>query len=78
MGGWPNNPEAKRCIRVLQREFGWDYDTDIGSAAHRVGDLYCGGGCRIWVTGTGKNSARAIWSTARKCSHGHAPTRQHW
>lgn len=73
MGGLPNDKDAKKVIRSLEANHGWVYDTDVGSSAHRCGDLQCGFGCKIKVFSTGNNTARALWSAARRCSHGRAP-----
>ncbi len=78
MGGLPNDADAKKVIRVLKKEFGWIYDDDVAAAAHPCGWLRCGDGCVVVVYKTGNNSAKKLWSTARKCPHGHAPARQHW
>lgn len=78
MGGWPNDPEAKKCIRVLEKEFRWSYSTDVGNSAHHTGLLMCERGCLIKVNGTGKNTARALWNLAKKCTHGRAPNRRQW
>ena len=78
VGGLPKDAEAKKCIKVLRKEFGWDYDDEVGSSAHIVGFLFCGGGCRIPVNGTANNTARALWRAARKCPHNHGPTRLQW
>lgn len=75
MGGWPRDPDARKAIKKLCKEFGWTYDTDTGNSAHGVGSLLCGEGCRNPVWGTAKNPARGLWKRARQCPHGNAPDR---
>lgn len=78
-GGWPKDKEAKRALDVLEREFGWDYDTStVGKSSHAIGFLSCGDGCRTSVYGTATGTARALWGFARKCPHGRAPERRSW
>ncbi|RPE77800.1 hypothetical protein EDF39_0461 [Frondihabitans sp. PhB161] len=78
MGGYPQDADAKKAIKALRKDFQWIYDDNVGSSAHICGWLLCRDGCRMRVFSTARNSARAIWSGARKCTHGHAPTRPHW
>lgn len=77
-GAWPKDKDARKVIAVLEDDFGWTYDTDVGSSAHGIGYLRCGEGCRPVVYGTAHNTARTLWRLARKCSHGHAPDRRSW
>lgn len=82
MGGRPNDADANKAIDALVADFGWEYREAEGSKGHVVGSLYCPehtrAGCRIPVYGTASNTARTIWQSARKCSHGVAPDRKHW
>ena len=78
MGGLPNDADAKKCIRALQREFSWEYTDEVGTSSHACGFLSCGDGCRLTVYKTGRNTGRALWRNAGRCPHGHAPTRRHW
>jgi hypothetical protein len=79
MGGWPKDSEAKKMLRILEKEFGWIYDPEHpGKSAHATGTLFCGAGCQSPVWSTGNNTARALWKFARKCPHDKAPDRQHW
>ena len=72
MGGWPRDKDAKRIIRGLV-DAGWTYDTNVGKSAHIVGRLHCGKGCKVWVTGTGKNSVSGIRRDAKRCPHSMFP-----
>jgi hypothetical protein len=78
MGGYPKDSDAKKCIQVLQSEFNWTYDANVGKSAHHTAMMLCGEGCRTPVFSTGNNTARALWRFARKCSHGKAPARPQW
>jgi hypothetical protein len=78
VGGWPKDGDAKKCIKALSSDFGWDYDTSVGKSAHITGKLLCGDGCRISVMSTGNNTARAVWKASRRCTHGKAPDRAQW
>jgi hypothetical protein len=78
MPGWPKDAEAKKALRALRKEYGWQYPLPLGSSAHGAGLLACGDGCRFVVNGTASNTARVLWSFARKCPHGHAPDRRQW
>lgn len=75
MGGWPKDPDARKAIRALKSDFDWTYDTSVGKSAHRAGRLLCGAGCDVTVYSTARNTARALWRAARRCTHGHAPDR---
>ena len=79
--GQPKNKDAKKALRALRREFGWDYE-DIQGKGHTVGVLKCPkhdrDGCMIWVDGTASNTANYLWDEVRACEHGAAPTRRHW
>jgi len=72
MAGLPNDADAKKVIKKLS-DAGWVYDDSVGSSSHLCGFLLCGSGCKVWVTRTGKNSARAIMRDARRCPHGMSP-----
>ena len=74
MGGWPNDTDAKKAIRALVKTYGWIYDTDVGKSAHHTGSLLCGDGCRTPVFSTGRNTGRALWTFALRCTHGHRPS----
>lgn len=78
MGGWPKDADAKKAIKALEKDFAWVYDTEVGKSAHKVGTLICGQGCKVSVNGTARNTARALWKLARKCSHGKGPDRPQW
>lgn len=82
MPGLPKDSDAKKVIRVLRREFGWDYIDPPGFSGHVVGTLMCPentrNGCRLPVYGTGNNTARALWQDANRCTHGASPGRAHW
>jgi len=79
--GYPNEKEAKRAVAALQKQFGWAYEHLTGKG-HTVGVLRCAEnsreGCTIWVDGTANNTAKYVWSEARKCYHGCAPDRRRW
>lgn len=75
MSGYPNSPDAKKAIKALEDEFDWEYDPTAGKSSHACGFLHCGDGCRVVVYKTGNNTARALWRDARRCPHGHEPTR---
>lgn len=81
MGGLPDDPDAKKALDALCREFGWEY-TETGPRSHPAGFLLCGehsrDGCRINVASTGQNTAKKMWRKALRCSHGYRPTRRHW
>lgn len=81
MGGLPKDAEAKKALAALCDEFGWTY-TEASSHAHPAGTLRCTErsrmGCQIQVASTGRNTARALWRAASRCSHGCKPTRRQW
>lgn len=78
MGGQPNSPDARKVIKRLTKDYGWEYDDQVGKSAHPCGYLRCGGGCNLVVYKTGNNTALALWGLARKCGHGHAPSERRW
>lgn len=81
MGGLPDDPEAKKAVDVLCREFGWEY-RQTGPHSHPAGQLFCAehsrDGCIINVASTGHNTARKMWQKARRCTHGCAPIYRQW
>jgi len=79
MGGLPNDKDARKCLKVLQRKHSWIYRDDVMDGGHGVGALTCGGGCLLVIYRTPKgNQAQHIWKYANKCTHGKAPGREHW
>ncbi|GAB4084098.1 hypothetical protein GCM10028784_07280 [Myceligenerans cantabricum] len=85
MSGYPNDPEAKKAIRSLKKDFDWQYDDEVGDSSHLCGWLKCGDvtdqvekPCKVPVYRTANNTARAVWKAARKCPHGKDPDRRQW
>lgn len=70
MGGWPKDKDAKKLIRFLVAERGWNYSTDVGNSAHIAGWLSCGLGCREKVYSTGQGTFAFVRNVGRKCRHG--------
>lgn len=81
VGGLPKDAEARKALAVLCSEFDWTY-TEANSRAHPAGTLRCSEssrmGCTIQVNSTARNTARALWRMALKCTHGCAPIRRQW
>jgi hypothetical protein len=82
MGGLPKGSDAKKSVETLCDEFGWVYDPNPSSSSHVAGTLKCSehsrAGCQIKVYSTGRDTAKAVWNQARKCTHGQAPNRKQW
>lgn len=81
--GRPKDSEAKKCIKVLEKEFGWRYE-EVSGKSHVIGFLTHPSEskkdqCKISVNGTANNTARFLWAAAKnRCSHGFAPKRNQW